>query len=220
MRPVVFMTAAVLLAGTAAVCGAETQAPPADRHYVLELASCTLTVEGTSTMHGWEAEAREMHGELALNETDCVLLASRLAASPQAISPAAHIEIPVRGLTSGKDAMDKNMWSTLRSQDHPEIAYKLASAEIEPFQSGETGRVRLRTKGLLAVAGKSREIEISMELQSLPSGGFKVTGETPLKMSDFGINPPKFMAGMLRVGNDVRVRWTCVLVPAGREDTS
>jgi len=220
MRPVVFMTAAVLLAGMAAVCGTEAQTSAAERHYVLKPDSCTGTVEGTSTMHGWEAEAREMRGELALNETDRALLASSPAASPQAISPAAHIEIPVRALTSGKDAMDKNMWSTLKSQDHPAIAYKLASAERVPFQSGEAGRVHLRTKGLLAVAGKSREIEVPMELQSLPNGGFKVTGETMLKMSDFGITPPKFMVGMLRVGNDVRVRWTCVLAPAGKGDTS
>ena len=220
MRPVVFMTAAILLAGPVAVCGAEAQAFAAERHYVLEPASCTVTVEGTSTMHGWEAKAREIRGELAVNETDRALLASRPAASPQALSPAAHIEIPVRALTSGKDTMDKNMWLTLKSQDYPVIDYKLASAEIVPFQNGEAGRVRLRTKGLLAVAGKSREIEIPMELQSLPNGGLKVTGETSLKMSDFGINPPKFMMGMLRVGNDVRVRWTCVLVPAGKGDTS
>ena len=35
-----------------------------------------------------------------------------------------------------------------------------------------------------------------------------ITGELPLLMTDFGIKPPSFMFGALKVGNEVKVKFT------------
>ncbi len=206
------MTAAALFAAAVAVMPAWAAA----QKYEPAHSSCRVVVEGTSTMHDWETEGHEMRGELILTEENVALLSARLPTPSQSLSPPARVEIPVESLKSGKTTMDKNLQSALRANEYPVITYKLTSAVLQP---GPGGTLALAAQGTLTVAGKTREASLPMDLKQLPDGSLEVTGKTALKMTDFGVAPPKLMMGMLKVGDAIRVRWTCVFAPAVEEKT-
>ncbi len=214
MKRVSSLTAAALFAAVAL--------PPAlavqSQRYEPGASPSRITLEGTSSMHNWEEKGTVIRGSLVLTETDTACLWSGTPLLHQTISPAASAEIPVGSLTSGKSGMDKNMYATLKADKHPVITYRLESAEIQPSQPAPKDlpgeEITVNTTGIVTVAGKEKRMQIPMRIKRLPDNRLEVSGEASLRMSDFGVPPPKFMAGLLRVGDEVRVRWIWGLAPA------
>lgn len=217
MKRVSSMTAAVLFAAVAVVPAWAAQS----QRYEPESSSSRITLEGTSSMHNWEENGTVIRGSVVLTETDTTCLWLGTAMLHQTISPSAGVEIPVKSLTSGKNAMDKNMYGTLKADKYPVITYRLESAEIQPNQPTPKdlpgAEVAVNTTGIVTVAGAEKKVQIPMRIKRLPENRLEVSGETSLRMSDFGIPPPKFMGGLLRVGDEIRVRWTWGLAPAADE---
>ncbi len=209
-----YLTTAALLAMAVAITPA--RAAPSQR-YEPEAASSHLAVQGTSTMHDWEAVGDVIRGHLILSETDLASLWARGISSLEKIAPTVRVEIPVESLESGKSGLDKKMHETLKARTHPVIAYRLEAAELKPGRNAsETDteeQLAVDTKGVLTVAGESRAVEIPMQIRRLPNSRLEISGQTTLRMTDFGIDPPKLMMGLLRTGDEVRVRWKCVLIP-------
>ncbi len=206
--------AAALLAVT--VVATPMQAVAAQR-YEPDASGSEVIVEGTSTMHGWEAKGSVIHGHLVLNEADLASLWSKVP-STQRIAPATEVEIPVESLKSGKSAMDQKMHEALKAQSNPVITYRLESAKTPPDpnarEAGTEEGVSVETTGILMVAGKGRTVEIPMRLRRFAeSAKLEVSGETTLRMTDFDIHPPKAMLGALRTGDEIRVRWKWLLTP-------
>lgn len=57
----------------------------------------------------------------------------------------------------------------------------------------------LTVKGYLTVAGHKKEIEFPMQALVLEDGTLKATGQTELRMTDYNVEPPRAMLGMIRV---------------------
>lgn len=220
MKHVSSKTAAALFAAAVVVLPAWAAQ---SQRYEPEASSNRITLKGTSSIHNWEEKGTVIRGSLVLTETDTACVWSETALLHQTISPAAGVEIPVKSLTSGKSGMDKNMYGTLKADKYPVITYRLESAEIQPNQPVPRdlpgAEVTVNTTGIVTVAGKEKRVQIPMQIKRLPENRLEISGETSLRMSDFGVPPPKFMAGLLRVGDEVLVRWTWGLAPAADEKT-
>ena len=200
-----------------AAAGALAQAIAEERYEPDAASASQITVEGTSTIHDWKAKGEVIHGHLILQEAYIASLWSKLP-SPQKITPRVEVKIPVLSLKSGNSTLDKNMHKALMVQEQPLITYRLEAAEIQPGRNdpeADTERqASIVVKGILAVAGVSQAMEIPVQVRRLPDNKLEVSGETILRMTDFGINPPRLMMGVLRTGDEVHVRWTWVLIPA------
>jgi polyisoprenoid-binding protein YceI len=73
-----------------------------------------------------------------------------------------------------------------------------------------TGNARFETVGDLTVAGKTQPCKLEVALHRLEGERFKFSGETKLKMTDFGITPPSpNIPGMSRIttGDEVTVKF-------------
>ena len=178
----------------------------------------TLWLEGTSTLHDYESR------------TDRVTIA--LARDPAAAQPAdatalealirssgvrrVDVRVPVLSLRSKKNALDKNLWRSLRAEQHPEIRCRLSRYTL---MSGTAGgdTLAIHAVGTLEVAGHSRPIELDARAWR-SAEGIWVTGSKPLLMSDYGIKPPTMMLGTLRVGDRVTVHYRLLLEPKQDRD--
>ena len=56
-------------------------------------------------------------------------------------------------------------------------------------------------------SGAPREPSGSAPSRALSGGRFHFTGEVPVTMSQFGVTPPRAMAGVLRTGDEVTVKF-------------
>ena len=214
MRRVPLIRAAGGLFAALLAAGASLESLGTER-YEADLASSRVTIEGTSTLHDWHAEGQHLEGYVIVQEGVLASLWENNDPPSQPLAPTVHVEIPVTSLMSGKRGMDDTMREALKAGAHPLITYRLESAQLTGRQAAQaedaSGSRMIDTTGVLMVAGVERTMDIPMRVRRLSDHRLEISGKTSLRMTEFGIDPPKVMLGTIRTGDTVHVHWTWVL---------
>lgn len=164
--------------------------------YTLEPAS-TMRIEGTSSLHDWACTAAKVAGTMQMEAATETFAISRV-----------EVTVPVRAIDCDNGTMDKKTRDALQADAHPTIRYRLDSAEVLPGTNPP--RFSLRAAGRLTVAGTERPLGMMVSVTPLADGRYRFTGEAPLTMSDFGVEPPTALLGTLKTGDRVVVRFDVV----------
>lgn len=122
----------------------------------------------------------------------------------------ATLEITTKGIKSDKnsDLMDNRTYETLLADKYPSIQYLLTGLKSATIQGGESTII---VTGTLTMAGKSQPVELTMKGKILTDGSIELKGSQALKMSSYGIKPPSFMFGALKVVDDVTIVYSVTL---------
>jgi hypothetical protein len=167
----------------------------------LTLNAARISLEGTSNIHAYTAStatvrvtALEIGGPPSAEALDQALQPSGLRAFA--------VTIPASSLTSPKADIDKHMHKALKTQEHPDIRFRLGALD----GSGTTYRAR----GWLTIAGVEKEVSLDLHVER-QGPALAVTGTTDLLMTDYGITPPKAMLGMLKTNPKVQIRMELLL---------
>jgi polyisoprenoid-binding protein YceI len=102
--------------------------------------------------------------------------------------------------------MDGKTHKALNSSKYPEIKFQ--------FTKGNTVNVsgqKSNLKGDLIIAGQKKEVDMIFSIVGENQNQITVKGEVPLKMSDFGIEPPTAMMGTLKTGDEVLIKYELTL---------
>jgi polyisoprenoid-binding protein YceI len=159
-----------------------------------------LWIDGTSNLHGWSCKATTLDADI---EFDAVAANEVSAAAPKALKKV-NVKIPVKSLKCGHGGMDDNLYKALKANDTPEISYILGTFEA----AGETkDGYTLKTIGTLTIAGKQNKVEMDVVATRLADGTLKAKGVVPIKMTDYGIQPPTAIFGRLKTGDEVKVNF-------------
>lgn len=166
-----------------------------------------MTIEGTANIHDWTMESVLIGGYL---ETDAKFPESALT-DAKAARPVVNVYMPVRSFKSGKSTMDTRMQKEMKEAQFKRIEYKLS--ELKPKSAaGATGALKFDATGALTVAGKSRTNTMPVSIEKLADGKLKITGSTPLKMTDYGITPPTTL-GLFTTGDDLKIKFEWIAAP-------
>ena len=165
-----------------------------------------LWVEGTSTVRAYECRATRIDGSVV---TEPATAGTAIADLQKGVKRV-EIAIPVSALECGNATMNDHLRKALRAAESPVIRYRLASHQVTA-RGESTGAVQM--SGQLSIAGKENPASIAATLERLPGGALRVKGSEPLKMTDFGVQPPKLMMGTLKVHDPVTVHFDVVLKP-------
>ena len=160
-----------------------------------------LWIEGTSNLHGWSCKATTLDAAIDL---DAALAAQVSSAPPKALKRV-QVKVPVKSLKCGHGGMDDNLYKALKADATPEISYILATFEAVPGEMKDT--FTLHTVGALTIAGSENKIEMDVTATRLADGSVMAKGLVPIKMTDFGIQPPTAIFGRLKTGNEVKVNF-------------
>jgi polyisoprenoid-binding protein YceI len=104
--------------------------------------------------------------------------------------------------------MDNNAYKALKSDKNPSITYTMTSATATP---GEAGMITLKCTGKLTIAGTTRDQEIVATVKPNADNTLTVSGSRSLSMKDFNMQPPTFMLGTIKTGNDVTLKFNLIL---------
>ena len=166
-----------------------------------------LTLKGKSTMHDFASTATPL--QLAVELAEVVPAGdspiARLAA-PGAVKSIV-LTIPVEGLKSEKEGLDKNMYKALRAASNPDIVFRLRAATAAA--PGE-----FRVEGDLQAAGQTQPIEMTVRASECPEG-IVLEGSKALLMSSYGIKPPSMFLGALKTSDQIVIEWRLVLNHSG-----
>jgi hypothetical protein len=117
-----------------------------------------------------------------------------------------QVVIPVKSLKCGGE-LENNMYKTLNATQFPYVIYKLTG--YDPVaETATASKFSAATRGELKIAGKVNPIQMTIDATRGSDGVVSATAEQPLRMSAFGISPPTFMLGTLRVGDQLKVKFT------------
>lgn len=148
-------------------------------------------VEGTSTVHDWSCEAEQISA--ALDAT----LNGRAIQDLGALT----VTVPVASLECGNRTMNGKLRDALGTSP---IRFTLSEGRVgQP--NGD--RFLVEANGTLSIRGTSRAQRVRADGRVLGGTRYRFTGEVPLTMSQFGVEPPRAMMGTLRTGDRVTVKF-------------
>jgi polyisoprenoid-binding protein YceI len=152
-----------------------------------------VKIEGTSNIHPhWDMESPVIGGFI---ETDTGFPESALKGGAAA-KPKVEVFIPVRSLKSDNKKMDEIYQEHMEEAKFKKMEYKLT--ELKPKgDAPKAGKCEFDAVGTLTIHGVSKPLTMpvtfekaEVEKDGKKSPQLKITGTTPLKMSDFGVKPP------------------------------
>jgi polyisoprenoid-binding protein YceI len=122
---------------------------------------------------------------------------------------AAHIEALIE--MDSVDTMYDERDQALRDTDWFDVAHWAEARFVtERIQAVDGGFI---ADGLLTLRGTTRPVAMAFQLQDLPDGRLRFTGEVPLARLDFGVGQGQW-TNTDWVGNNVKVTIDLVLQPA------
>ena len=168
-----------------------------------------LKLEGTSTIHDWTVEGKIIGGFLEL-ESNFPLDSSAKPPADAKLNAKVEVDIPVTSLLSGKQLMDEVMYDAMKQKQYPKIQYRLKQISLKP--GAKAGPLQFDAVGELTIAGMMRTNSMVVTIERVDPTRLKVKGESPIKMTDFGVKPPapNLGLGLIKTGDDVKISFEWV----------
>ncbi len=185
MRRFILFTLIIALGGTADLL--------AQQSYRLEQANSSVVVQGTSTLHDWEMEAKDITANLTVDKNG------------SSINQIDNVYFAVKSdnIVGESSIMDGKAHDALRAKKYPTITFRMKSVS-NLVSNG--GKINGSLTGDVTIAGVTKNITLPFE-GTLSGSTIKVSGSKDLKMSDFNITPPTAMLGTLKTGNEIKINF-------------
>lgn len=161
-----------------------------------QTADSYISIAGTSTMHNWTMTSKETQYQATFESSADGTLGQLKSLS---------MSVPSQSLKSGHSAMDKNAYRALKTDKNKMITLKLTTASIL--------KNIIQCTGNLTIAGVTKLIDIEATCVVNPDKSMHCTGSKPIKMSDYGVEAPKFMFGTVKTGDDITISFNVMLAP-------
>jgi polyisoprenoid-binding protein YceI len=106
--------------------------------------------------------------------------------------------------------MNENMYKVLAADKHEVIRYTLSGYDV---LDGTATAFAAKTTGTLTIVGKNKLVGMKVDAAQLNEGKATAHGEQTILLTDFGITPPSYMFGTMKVGNEFKVKFNLKLGP-------
>lgn len=204
-----FLYVLLILLGALVLTGADASAQDTTPTLRLPVrADSRLWLEGTSNVRDWTCKATAMEALIAV---DAASVDSRdddaIAKSLRGVD----VIVPVRMLKCGDRHMEANMYEALKAPKPPAVGYIIADFEILPSLVGDD--LTVDAVGKLSVAGAERPVRMTVKTERLGDGTRRARGTVPIRMTDFGIVPPRPWFGVLRTADKVLIQFEIFVSP-------
>lgn len=186
------------LLGLVLVAMAAPPAPAEPRRWTPVPGKSEVTFDVRFPMGDFSGRSEQVGGEIEADPADL-----RTAVTGRVLVQAAT-------LRTGLDGRDRDMWKALEVERHPEIRFAVASVEPSFPSVTDHSDVLLTIKGAMLIHGVERPMTVLGRVR-VRDGRLWVRGESRIRMTDFGIAPPKRL--FLAVTDDVALRFDLTLAP-------
>jgi len=164
-----------------------------------------LSIDGTTNVHDFQCKTDKINAYVDVDPgyTKDLNKVSRPIVS-------VVVNIPVKSLDCGKKAMNENMYKVLNADKHQIIKYTLSGYDV---LDGTATAFAAKTTGTLSIVGKDKLVGMKVDAAQLNEGKATAQGEQTILLTDFGIKPPSYMFGTMKVGNEFKVKFNLKLGP-------
>lgn len=155
-------------------------------------ATSNVKVSGKSNLHDWTME----------NDHLVALVAFTFKDGKLDDMSALNLSFKVKELKSKEDLLNSRAYKAMNADKYPTINFKLSSASVTPLSNGH---FTIKASGKLQIAGTTKDVIIYADAIQNADKTINCLGTEKIKMSEYGIKPPSFMFGALKVVDDVTI---------------
>lgn len=153
----------------------------------------------------------KVDGKTNVNEFSCAITnysqpdtiwASWSANQPVKLNGSIHLD--VQRFDCHNAVMTADLRKTLKSKEYPKLGIRFLSIAQYPDAGA-----RQKTKGIVVIelAGVSKRYEVDYSVVSAANNYINLVGSREVNFSDFDIQPPRKLGGMIRTENQLSVEF-------------
>lgn len=150
----------------------------------------SMTIFGTTNIHDFQSKVTQASGELVIKD-----------AKPQSML----VEIPVKGIKSKEKLMDTKTYKAFNADKYPVIIFQLTNVSELQVAGNE---INVMVAGNLTMNGVTKPVILKSSGKIVKPGVYEFSGSLALKMTDFKMQPPTAMLGLMKVRDPVTVKYT------------
>ncbi|MGM0507061.1 MAG: YceI family protein [Bacteroidota bacterium] len=170
-----------------------------------------IWIEGSSNVNSFTCVAGTFEGEASSPSPS-----TDESSLPEPEHWDVRVEVPVQEMDCGQRRMNRDLYESLKAESHPNIRFDYhRTLHVEPDLEWDR-QIRLQVEGDLEVAGVTKTIQIHATGSRMDEGTLKIEGEKSILMSDFSIDPPTGLLGLIRARDQLTVHFQIIAKPATR----
>ena len=118
-----------------------------------------------------------------------------------------RLMIPSSRFDCGNRIMNKDMFETLKGDKYPHIQIELIdAASVSGKKLGETTDwVSMKATAAISIAGIRKVVTMDVMGKKISQTRFQFKGNRDIRLSDFSLNPPSPMMGLVQVNNMITI---------------
>lgn len=118
-----------------------------------------------------------------------------------------RMTLPIRSFDCGAKPISKDFWKTLRAETHPDLEINFISLQTPYFRDGKD------IKGVVDIrlAGVTTRYTIEYHVKVRDDGSILLNGAHAVNFSDFQLEAPEKLKGLIRVKEVLNVEFNLVL---------
>lgn len=157
-----------------------------------------LSINGSSNVNDFECVYNDilspdsLNHEIELGETSVEVKGDNLSMN-------------VDSFECGKRGINRDFRKTLKSNVYPTIDITLERLLLE---NGNP----VIAEVLIKLAGISRMYQVQIQIEWGNDGEYRVVGSALVKMSDFNLDPPKALFGLVQVRDEMDIRFNLIVI--------
>lgn len=150
----------------------------------------TVKVSGSSNLHDWV-----MKGETLTAGSAFIFKNGKLNDMT-----ALNFSMKVTNLKSEESLLNSRAYKAMDADKYTTVNFKLSSATVTPLANGH---YTIKALGKLQISAVTKDVVLYADAVQNSDKTISCTGYEKLKMSEYGIKPPSFMLGALKVTDEV-----------------
>jgi polyisoprenoid-binding protein YceI len=156
--------------------------------------STNISLQGNSTMHKWSSKVSKSTFSGNIDVADGEVTAIKSAV----------LKIDVKEIKSDKDSdmMDSRTHKSLNADKHPTITYAFSNAKSITKKGNDFVAV---VDGKLTINGVAKNTTMTVTITPQANGDLRFKGTDKVLFTNHGLKAPSFVAGTLKVDNEVTV---------------
>jgi polyisoprenoid-binding protein YceI len=162
-----------------------------------------LWIAGTSTVRSFQCQAGSFDAKIESAGSSAV---AAVLSGEKAVSSVV-VTVPVEKLDCRNATMNEHMRKALKADKNPAVVFKVASYDLAKSAEG----VAVTLTGTLTLGGVEKPITVDAQAKSGDNGTLLVSGTREVRMTEFGLQPPKLMLGTLKVDERIKVGFDVIL---------
>lgn len=123
------------------------------------------------------------------------------------------LTLPVEYLDCGNARMNKDLQKTLNADRYPHIKLQLLQTDERncnpTLRPGEWGRITATLA--IEINGCTNTYSLTVLATPVNGNAFRIIGSKKLHMTDFGIDPPTAVFGMIKVHDEIKISFDMIL---------